>query len=68
MNTANNMYEILKNKMPTANKILYCFNVFVIIYMLIDSLYSKKNNQKMESMKKPENKWNIWTEENRYME
>jgi hypothetical protein len=64
MNTANNMYEILKNKMPNANKILCCFNVFVIIYMLIDSLYSKKK----ELTKKPENKWNIWTEENRYME
>jgi hypothetical protein len=68
MNTAINMYEILNNKMPTANKILCCVNVCVIIYLLIDSLYLKKKNQKKEPKKMPENKWNIWTEENRYTE
>lgn len=61
---ANNMYEILKNKMMNANIALCGLNVCIIIYLFINSLLSKKEEPK----KKPENKWNIWTEENRYTE
>jgi len=53
------MYEILKNKLTSVNMLLCYFNMFVIIM-----LFSKKEEPK----KKPANKWNIWSEENRYTE